>query len=316
MLVDLFFEAMPMGTVACITTYFNPVGYRTRRENHAVFAESLEAQGVSLLTVELALGDDPFELPVSPNVLQLRGASRLWMKERLINAAVSRLPVHSTAFAWVDGDLLFADPSWFSRLVEQLETNDIVQLFERVVHLPPGHRRYEGESLGDDTGLVAQAKQAPDWLERRRAGNLPFAVPGYAWAARRSLFADVGLYDRSILGNGDAILADCLFDSFGIYHYTSMLNAAMTDDMNDWRRQAFGSGPVRIGYLPMEIHHLWHGSFENRQYVARDEILLRHDFDPRNDLTLKGELYEWASDKPGLHAEVAHYFATRREDGR
>jgi hypothetical protein len=306
---------MIMEAVACITTYFNPVGYRTRRENYAVFARALEAQGVPLLTVELAFGDDPFEIPASPTVLHLRGRSRLWMKERLINAAVSRLPVQCMAFAWLDGDLLFANPSWFSRLTEQLDTFDIVQLFERLVHLPPGHRSFQGESLGADTGLVAQATRTPNWLARRRAGTLPFAVPGYAWAARRSLFAEVGLYDRSILGNGDAILADCLFDSFGIYHYTSMLTAAMTDDMEDWRRRAFGSSPVRVGYLPVEAYHLWHGSFEDRAYCAKDEILTRHDFDPRRDLTLEGDLYEWASEKPKLHADVATYFAARREDG-
>jgi hypothetical protein len=304
-----------METVACITTYFNPVGYRTRRENHVAFAESLEAQGVTLLTVELALHDDPFELPASPAVVHLRGRSRLWMKERLINAGVARLPAQYTAFAWLDGDLLFADRSWFSRLVERLETDDIVQLFERVVHLAPGHRRAGGESLGDDAGLVAQATRTPDWLARRRAGQLAFAVPGYAWAARRSFFADVGLYDRSILGNGDVILADCLFDSFGIYHYTSMLNAAMADDIEHWRRRVFGGPRVRVGYLPLDVYHLWHGSFDDRGYCSRDEILLRHDFDPRHDLILEGELYEWASEKPGLHAEVAAYFAARREDG-
>ena len=304
-----------MDTVACITTYFNPVGYRTRRENYVAFAESLDAQGIPLLTVELALGDDPFALPGSPAVIRLRGQSRLWMKERLINAAVARLPAQFTAFAWLDCDLLFADRSWFSRLVEQLDSDDIVQLFEEMVHLPPGHRRNQGVSLGEDTGLVAQATRTPDWLAQRRAGRLPFAVPGYAWAARRSLFADVGLYDRSILGNGDVILADCLFNSFGIYHYTSMLTAAMTDDMEDWRRRAFDGLRVRTGYLPVKVYHLWHGSMEDRRYSSKDEILLRHDFDPRHDLTLQGELYEWASDKPALHADVAAYFAARREDG-
>ncbi len=304
-----------MEHIACITTYFNPVGYRSRRENHAAFAGSLEAQRVPLLTVELALGDDPFELPASASVLHLRGRSRLWMKERLINAAVSQLPDHYNAFAWLDGDLLFADESWFSQLAVRLETCDIVQPFERVVHLPPGHRRFEGEILEEDTGLVAQSAQEPDWLARRRVGALPFAVPGYAWAARRSLFAKAGLYDRSILGSGDAVLADCLFDSFGLYHYTSMLNRAMTEDMEDWRRRVFGGRTVRVGYLPGEVYHLWHGSMEDRRYCSRDEILLRHDFDPRLDLTLAGDLYEWASEKPGLHADVAAYFADRREDG-
>jgi len=304
-----------MERVACIATYFNPVGYRTRRSNHAAFARSLEAQGVPLLTVELALGDDPFELPASPAVLHLRGRSRLWMKERMINAALERLPDHYTAFAWLDGNLLFTDNSWFAQLALRLETCDIVQLFERVVHLPPGHRSYTGKHLGHDLGLVAQVAQSADWLARRRSRELPFAVPGYAWAARRSLFADVGLYDRSILGNGDAILADCLFDSFGIYHYTSMLTPAMSEDMDDWRRRAFGGRPVDVGYLPIEICHLWHGSMEDRRYCAKDEILLRHDFDPRLDLTLKSAVYEWASEKPQLHAEVAAYFANRCEDG-
>ena len=233
-----------METVACITTYFNPVGYRTRRENYVAFAQSLEAQGVPLLTVELAFGDDPFELPASPSIIQLRGCSQLWMKERLINAAVSRLPAHYTGFAWLDCDLIFAAGSWFSRLTELLETHDIVQLFERVVHLPPGHLRDRGENEGTDVGLVAQATQTYDWLSRRRAGQLAFAVPGFAWAARRSLFADVGLYDRSILGNGDVILADCLFNSFGIYHYSSMLTPAMTDDMEDWRTPSLRRPPA------------------------------------------------------------------------
>jgi hypothetical protein len=304
-----------MEAVACITTYFNPVGYRTRRENYAVFAQALADQGVPLQTVEVALGDDPFELPASPAVLQLRGRSRLWMKERLINAAVRRLPAHCTAFAWLDCDLLFADRDWFSLLAEKLHSCDLVQLFERMIHLPPGHHRFRRENLGTDLGLVAQASREPDWLARRRQGDLPFAVPGYAWAARRSVFGDAGLYDRSILGDGDAFLADCLYDSVGIYHYTSRLTPGMAADMEVWRRQVLGGRPVRVGYLPVDAYHLWHGSFEDRHYCSRVEMLLRHNFDPRRDLALEGDLYEWATDKPGLHAEVAAYFATRREDG-
>src|SRR5438309_140767 len=105
-----------MESFACITTYFNPIGYRSRRENYAAFAEALARQGVPLQTVELAFGDAPFDLPASPAVLHLRGRSRLWMKERLINAAVCRLQANVTAFAWLDCDLLFAEPAWFALL--------------------------------------------------------------------------------------------------------------------------------------------------------------------------------------------------------
>jgi hypothetical protein len=303
-----------MKPLVCITTYFNPAGYRTRRENYTVFAEALAAQGAPLLTVEVAFGDDPFELSPSPAVLQLRGRSRLWMKERLINAALARLPAECTAFAWLDADLLFADANWLPMLAERLGEYDLVQPFERMIHLPPGHRRFRGETVGSDPGLVAQAKQEADWLARRRAGTLPFAVPGYAWAARREVFAGVGLYDRSILGDGDAILADRLYDSFGTYHYVSRLTPGMVEDLADWRSRVFGCRPARAGYLPVDAYHLWHGSFEDRQYSSKVEILMRHNFDPRSDLALQGDLYEWASNKPGLHADVAAYFHTRRED--
>jgi hypothetical protein len=168
-----------MGTVACITAYFNPAGYRNRRENYAAFAEALEAAGVPLLTVELAFGDDSYDLPESPDTLRLRGRSRLWMKERMINAAVSRLPARYTAFAWLDCDLVFADASWFGLLSEALEANDAVQLFERVVHLPPGHRRHRGEDEGSDPGLAAQAARWPaSPATRGRRGGLSSATPG------------------------------------------------------------------------------------------------------------------------------------------
>jgi hypothetical protein len=89
----------------------------------------------------------------------------------------------------------------------------------------------------------------------------------------------------------------------------------MADDMACWRRQdARGTRP-RVGYLPLNVYHMWHGTFEDRHYCSKDEILQRHDFDPRRDLVLRGDLYEWATDKPGLHSEVAAYFSERREDG-
>jgi hypothetical protein len=48
--------------------------------------------------------------------------------------------------------------------------------------------------------------------------------------------------------------------------------------------------------------------------MARLGILEECDFDPEADLRLADHVYEWASDKPKLHAALYDYFRSRRED--
>jgi hypothetical protein len=163
--------------------------------------------------------------------------------------------------------------------------------------------------------LAWQVQRNPDWISLRRAGKLPFAVTGFAWAARRDAFPD-GLYDRLICGNGDAFLADSYFGSFGLHHYASKWTSGMSADARGWLEKFRRRGAVRVSNLPGDVYHLWHGHVADRQYRSRDDILLAHDFDPRTDVTLSEGVYEWSSDKPQLHAEIRAYFDRRREDER
>ena len=68
-----------------------------------------------------AFGDAPFDLPAGPDVIQVRGPDVLWQKERLLNIAVSRLPARARKVAWLDGDLLFADPDWAGETARLLD---------------------------------------------------------------------------------------------------------------------------------------------------------------------------------------------------
>src|ERR1700722_14421485 len=76
----------------CVTTWFNPVGYRARIDNYKIFRERIEKQQVNLLTVELAFPGQDISLSLDSRTLRLRGSSILWQKERLLNYAVSQLP--------------------------------------------------------------------------------------------------------------------------------------------------------------------------------------------------------------------------------
>jgi hypothetical protein len=83
-----------------------------------------------------------------------------------------------------------------------------------------------------------------------------------------------------------------------------------------WARRLDSRVRARIGCVPGAVLHLWHGERANRLLKERKNILKRHRFDPDADLRLgSGGCWEWNSDKPELHRDVAEYFGRRNEDG-
>ncbi|MGH9762147.1 MAG: hypothetical protein ACREDR_16700, partial [Blastocatellia bacterium] len=76
----------------------------------------------------------------------------------------------------------------------------------------------------------------------------------------------------------------------------------------------------QVGVVPGEVLHLWHGSAEDRQYLARHIQKAENGFDPYSDIEAapNGAL-EWKAStrlvKPGLVAMFYDYFAGRKEDG-
>ena len=47
-------------SLAAVTCFFNPCGYKKPVDNYDAFASLLDEQRVPLFTIELAIGDDPF----------------------------------------------------------------------------------------------------------------------------------------------------------------------------------------------------------------------------------------------------------------
>ena len=122
----------------CVTAYFNPQHYQTRRANYEWFADPIRAAGIPLLTVECAFGDDPFELPAGPDLLQVRAPHTLWQKERLINLGVASLPARAVKVAWLDGDICFANPDWAAQTAALLDQFPVVQPFTHATRLGQG----------------------------------------------------------------------------------------------------------------------------------------------------------------------------------
>lgn len=291
-----------------ITTFFNPAGYKALVNNHALFSHNLRRQGVKLLTIEVAFGNDPFYLE---GVEQIRSKDCMWLKERLINYGMSILPNDCDKFAWLDCDLLLPD-GWNSSVISALDKCDVIQLFRRIYYLPPGHTEYRGEQQHAFDGIIAQRAKNRNWLVRRENKDLPFAAPGFAWAARRDFG---GVYDWDIVGSGDCIFVDSLVDSWALHGYERKFSERMKQHIQSWASE-FKKKRINVDYLPVDLFHLWHGDLRNRGYMKRHEILLSCDYDPDKDVKLVGPVFEWSSDKLDMHRGIKDYFNTRLEDTR
>lgn len=285
----------------CLTTLFNPSKYQSLIDNYKTFSSSLKKQGAELITLELAFGNDEHVL----DGVKLRSNSVMWQKERLINYGIS---LSKSNYAWLDADVIFKDNDWIQKAEDLLKRYHVIQLFKRVFYLPQGDSCYAGKQHCEFPSLAWQADKYPDWLKRRLAKGLPFASPGFAWAARKSALDYI--YDKDVIGSGDCLFVDCLFGSWKLHGFDRKFNDKTKESVAKWCKSL---KKLSVGYLPVDIFHLWHGDLRNRGYARRHQILLKHDYDPENDIKLVNNVWEWASDKLAMHEDVRNYFNDRKD---
>lgn len=296
-----------------VTAYFNPAGYRSRRVNHELFRARVVESGLRLVTVECALGDAPFELPAAPDVLHVRARSVLWHKERLLNLGVARLPSACTKVAWLDGDVVFDNPAWAVETSRLLDRHAVVQPFARPLRLMEGCRTAR---RGDKRGIVATMRCDRPALDSGDAAR--HGETGLAWAAQRRVIAATGLYDGSVVGGGDHVMAHAWCGGWSSPCLDLLLgrDTAYRRHAQQWASRLPRDVCGDVAHVEGTLFHLWHGDKDNRFYKARHRTLQGFAYDPAADLRLGQEgCWEWASAKPELHGWVAGYFAQRQEDG-
>jgi hypothetical protein len=164
-----------------ITVYYNPCRFQSRRATYDAFIHTMRASKVNVLTIECAFGEEPFELSNEYNdVLQLRSASLLWQKERLVNIAASFLPSNCKYVAWIDCDVLFLNFDWTLECCELLANScAVVQLWETCVRLEKGNELLDAPDRV--TSFAAVTNRDKSTLECGRYDQ--HGHTGYAWAS-------------------------------------------------------------------------------------------------------------------------------------
>jgi len=264
---------------------------------------------VVLYVVELAYGSQRFIITDKKNKrhLQLRCETPVWHKENMINLGIRKLlPSNWKAVAWIDADVEFENLTWATDTLKILNgSKDIVQLFSHCVDMNP---------IGE--AMKVFASWGYQYMKKLpySVGTLNYWHPGYAWACTRKAYEKMGgLYDKSILGSSDNIMALCHLQNCKETGLNPENSQDYKDSVEEYKTKLKN---MRVGYVPGMIRHYYHGSKANRKYGDRWKILVKYQYSPDQHITYdsNGILVPTEACPPELLQEIWNYFSERNED--
>lgn len=278
--------------MAVCLVFFNPARSKRMLMNYMFVKNELRKQNLPCFTIELLFEDRPPEIL---DAFHVRSRSYMFHKERLCRILETKVPRKYTKLAFLDADILFSDPTWYSRTSALLELYDVVQPFETCEWLDLA---YKTVTLRRETVALMKSPKW-DWMYH----------PGFAWAFRRDWYRKVGFFDWAISGSGDTLSAAAWLNKTFPSGFKS-LPPSMTAAYDDFKKKP----TPRLTYLKgFTVSHLYHGSRANRQYVDRHEALnLQGDLRSLVSLNRDG-VYEWKL-PAGWNPIFQEYFTKRNDD--
>jgi hypothetical protein len=292
-----------------IAVISNPCNYKIRYSLAEEFFSRMEKENnIILYIVELVYGNQPFCVTsaTNKNHLQLRtDTPPLWHKENMINLGVKYLlPNDWKAMAWIDADVEFENPHWASDALKILNGgNDFIQLFTHAIDMD-----YSKNILNTFTGFGYQYTK-----NFKKGTGHNYWHPGFAWACNRKTYDKIGgIYQAGILGSGDNIMCHCI-----IKKAPETLKKGMDENhikfLEEIQEKYDG---VKLGYVPGNIRHHFHGKKENRKYYEREDILIDHKYNPFTFITTDsiGLIIPTSVFPKEFLKDIMSYFENRNED--
>jgi hypothetical protein len=301
--------------ICIITSYFNPSGYRTKKENFERFIAPVKKAKLNYVVVECSFNGKGFELPESKNIIRVNAGTILWQKERLLNIALKHVPEKCTKIAWIDSDILFSNTNWAVETSHLLDKYKIIQPFEYAVRLPKGNS-FTSDLNEVYTGFGYVYTKYPNSLLE---GNFNLhGHTGFAWAGRKEVFERLGFYDACIAGSADHVMAHSFCGDWDSACLNKMFldNGMYRNHYIKWSEKIYKKVKAKVSYTEGVVFHLWHGEIKHRRYLERMQYLNDYNFDPEKDLYLNETgCWEINESRAELIPLAGYYFAERKEDG-
>lgn len=277
--------------------YYNPCGYQRRLDNLKACIKSLSR----FPNVDIRIGEASSSLFVTDAVDRFVANDVLWHKERILNLMIEKYAKDYKYIAWIDADIVFLENNAINKVIEQLESKEVVHMFETLLYTPKDFDINVPQSV--DCQYINS-----DLIRRAVAPNERVAIVGGAWAAKSDWILKNKLYDKAIIGGGDTLFYKAILKEQNDIEF---LTKEAKDDYLSW---ANSIDAPSVAFTQNKAIHLWHGDDDGRMYQIRHHILQRNNFNPSIDLKLNSDgLYVIVNNK--IRDEVEIYFTNRKEDG-
>jgi hypothetical protein len=268
----------------------------------------IEESNVLLYVVEMVYKNQRFLITdeKNPRHLRLHTTEVLWHKENMINLGIEKLlPKNWKAVAWIDSDLEFENTTWATDTLKILNgSRDIIQIFSHCVDMD-----IDNNTMSIFSSFGYQYTKKRPYFKN----TMNYWHPGYAWACTRRAYEKMGgLYERSILGSADNIMALSLIGK-GLQSINDNSTEDYKNSVLEYQNKVKN---FRLGYVPGVIRHYFHGSKKNRKYMERWQILLKYNFSPSSHLIRdkNGVLIPTENCPKEILNDIFTYFAERNED--
>lgn len=301
----------------CIIPYFNFVNSKKRKQLFLDFINRYnKIHNLKIFVIEAALINTEFDLPNDiegiHNYVGIYINNMIWIKENLINIALKQLPSDWNYCVWIDADITFLNNNWVNESINQLQKNDIIQLFESAINLGP-----TGECFKLDQGFVKQYLTSNK--EYDKTHKYGYWHPGYAWGINKNVYNKFvaknfsPLPDFPILGSGDHHMSLSFIDKADI-SYPNNISDEYKEKVLNYQKVCKKNG-ISLGYVNGTIIHHWHGSLKNRKYVERWQILAKNNYNPYTDIKYNHlGIIEFTEEGSRLIQPIIEYFNQRNED--
>lgn len=295
-----------MSKLAVITCHFNFSDFNNPINNLHQFIGKMTSDNVPVFGVELLLPSQQSQTLRYKNWVQILvdpNKNIFWQKECLLNIAEKLVPDEYDLIAWIDSDIFFDNKNWVEMSINQLKTNDIIQLFEQAYWLDKdGTPFMEKPSIGS-----FQEKNHPKielWDKK------PYHT-GFAWAMTRAQWKKSnGLYPYCVLGGGDNVMSHI----FKKYELNPNCRFNLGGNLIEFEKWVKSLGSPSIGFINGNVYHIYHGDRNDRQYTSRNKFTRNMDIFKSIRLNKDGIL-EWYKEPDVLiFNHIEKYFKNRNED--
>lgn len=274
-----------------ICSYFNFGNSKRIKTNYKKFRKYFP---YPITTIEVALPEQKFFIDDSIKI-RANYDNIFWQKERCLNIAIENLPENTEYICWVDTDIRFYNNNLLEDTYKALEKYPVVQLFEKCFEKPNINKYNNNISIG--------------YKKANKLDHIKYPHIGYSWAFHKNVLIENNLYDIDPVGNSDVLQ---LMTWLGTWNHSSIinLNTEYRQQFLLWAWDSYEKVESKIGYVPGEVEHFYHGKIQYRYYNSRNNILINNNFSPNKDLEIDtNKLYRIKN--PKLVEDIKNYLSER-----